>query len=136
MRITRAVVLFSILLAASACGDDTVTPTDPTPTRPSVTETFTGVVTVNGASIHSFSSGSGQISVTLTALSPDTAAIVGVSLGTWNGTACSVVIDNNNATQAAVVIGSATTTGSFCARVYDPGRLEAATEYTLTVVHF
>jgi len=136
MPMFRALVLVVMLAGVVGCGDDTpTTPTDPTP-RPTVTETFTGVLTVNGGVTHSFNTGSGTISATLTTLSPDSAAVIGVSLGTWNGTSCQIVLANDNATQAATVVGSATTTGAFCARVYDVGRLSAPTEYTVTVVHF
>jgi len=136
MPMMRVLVLLSMLVGAVACGDDTPTaPTDPAP-RPTITETFTGTLTVNGARTHSFATGSGQITATLTTLSPDSAAVISLSLGTWNGTACQIVIANDNATQAAVVVGNAGTTGNFCARVLDVGLLGAPTDYTLTVVHF
>ncbi len=95
-----------------------------------------GRLTVNGAATHSFATGSGQISVTVTELVPDSAAVIGVSLGTWNGTACQIVLANDNATQGAGILGTASGPGSFCVRVYDVGRLTGPTEYTLTVVHF
>jgi hypothetical protein len=61
-----------------------------------------------------------------------------VSLGTWNALAntCQIVLANDNATQGASILGTASGPGDFCVRVYDVGRLQGATEYTLTVVHF
>ena len=136
MAFIRVCVLIAVLAGAAGCGDDTPTaPQQPTQ-RPTVTEEFTGRLTVNGASTHSFTTGSGQISVTITELVPDSAAVVGVSLGTWNGTACQIVLANDNATQAGAVLGTASGPGNFCARVYDVGKLAAATEYKVTVVHF
>jgi hypothetical protein len=136
MKLLRALLFLSLLVGVSACGDEE-TPTTPTaPDRPLVTKTFTGTLTINDAETHSFASGSGDMRATLTALSPDSAAFIGLSLGTWNGSACQIIIANDNATQAAAVTGRATTTGSFCVRVYDVGRISAPTDYTITLEHF
>ena len=137
--ILRALLLLSVLAGAAGCGDDDpVTPTQPTPPQ-ATTETFSGTLTVNGAVTHSFTAGqSGVISATVTELVPDSAAVIGVSLGTWNPLAgtCQLLITNDNATQNGSVTGTAGAAGSFCARVYDVGHLTSATGYTLTVVHF
>ena len=128
----------SVLVGAAACGDDDE-PTTPTePTRQTITETFEGRVTVNGARTHVFAAtGSGRIDATLTTLSPDSAARVGVTLGTLNTLgACQVVIFNDNATQGTLVSGNAGAAGNFCVRVHDVGQLTDAVDYTLTVVHF
>jgi len=136
MPFIRVCVLTFVLVGAAACGDDTPTAPEQPAQRPTVTEEFTGRLTVNGAATHSFATGSGQISVTVTELVPDSAAVIGVSLGTWNGTACQIVLANDNATQTGSILGTATGPGNFCARVYDVGKLTAATEYKVTVVHF
>jgi hypothetical protein len=127
----------AVLIGAAACGDDeTTTPTEPT--RPTVTESFSGRVTVNGAQTHGFAAtGSGRIDVTLSTLGPDSAARVGLVLGTLNTLgACQVVISNDNATQGTLVAGNAGAAGNFCVRVFDVGQLTEPVEYTLTVVHF
>jgi hypothetical protein len=134
------ILLFCALVlagGAAACGDDTeTTPTEPT--RPTTTETFGGTLTVNGAQTTPFAAtGSGEIRVTVTTLSPDSAAIIGVSLGTFNQAgACEIRIANDNATQGTILIGNAGAVGTFCVRVNDVGRLSQPTEYTLTVVHY
>lgn len=137
MRILRAVALAAAVLPAG-CGDDgPVTPTQPSTPPPTVTTEFSGTLTVNGAATHPFVTGrSGQITVTLTELAPNSAAVIGVSLGTWNGVTCQTVLANDNATQAAQIIGNAGNAGNFCVRVYDVGRLAAPTTYALAVVHF
>jgi hypothetical protein len=135
----RACVLMCVLVAAVACGDDTPTAPEQPVQRPTITEPpFQGTVTVNGAASHSFTTGSGQIAVTVTELVPNSAAVIGVSLGTWNALAntCQIVLANDSATQGATVLGTASSPGDFCVRIYDVGRLAAATGYTLTVVHF
>jgi hypothetical protein len=138
MPMIRVLALSLVLAVAVACGDDNPTPTTPTtPTPTTTTETFSDTLNVNGGRTHSFVTGqSGQISVTITELVPDSAAVIGVSLGTWNGATCQVVLANDNATQAAQVLGNAGAAGNFCARVYDVGKLTSSTGYTLTVVHF
>jgi hypothetical protein len=137
MLLLRGLLFISLFVGIVGCGDDDP-PTAPTPpvSRPTVTETFSGTLTVNGGVTHSFNTGSGQIIATLDALAPNNAAVIGVALGTWNGAACQIVIANDSAGQAVQVVGVATTTGSFCMRVYDVGQLAAATDYTVTVVHF
>src|SRR6476469_23886 len=88
-------------LMAGACGNDTTTtPTVPTnPITPvTTTETFSGNLTVNGAVTHVFLVSSlGTVTVQLTAIDPPGSPVIGLSLGTWNGTACQVVIANDAA---------------------------------------
>jgi hypothetical protein len=130
-------VLLAATVAASACSDDPDpgnNPSAPTPTA--ITETFEGTVTVNGANTHPFIVlTAGTVVARVTALEP-AEAVIGLSIGTWNGATCSVVLANDNATTNASVTGSATTTGNYCARVYDVGKLTAAVPYQITVTHF
>ena len=134
--IARVLALASLLAGTAACGDDTPVVPD-TPARQTVTETFEGSVTVNGARTHAFNvGGSGEVRATVTALGPDSAARIGLSLGTWNATQCQITIANDNATQASVVVGNAGAAGALCVRVYDIGQLTGQADYTLTVVHF
>jgi hypothetical protein len=136
---TRLLASALVLAATAACGDDDPTPTTPTPPPTTTTEQFNGTLTVNGAATHTFSATrGGQIRLILTAVAPDSSAVIGLSLGTWNavGNTCAVVLSNDAAVQDAVVIGTAGQAGSFCARVYDVGRLSAPADYTLSVEHF
>jgi hypothetical protein len=138
---SRARAIAGVLLlsaAAAACGsNEPLTPTSPSAPATSVTETFEGTLTVNGAVTHPFSvSTVGLVSASLTSLSPDNTAIVGLSLGTWNGSACQIILANDSARQGSSVTGNATSIGSFCARVYDVGRLAGPTDYAITVTHY
>ena len=134
----RAVVALVVAAAALSCGDDPAgTPTGPTPTTPRTTETFSGTLSANGAHTYPFISGSGTLTLTLTTVTPDTVAL-GISLGTWSGTSCTVGtgLFNDAATKGAAISGQLTSTGSLCARVYDgAGQITAPTTYTITVVH-
>ena len=126
-------LLLATLVAASAaaCSEDTITA--PTP-APIVTDTFTGTLTPNGAVTHPFNTAAaGTIKATLTTVAPDSTLKVGISLGTWNGTACQAVIANDAALQAAILTGTTTTRAALCVRLYDVGNLPADTEVTYSV---
>jgi hypothetical protein len=136
MRVTsRALLLLAFAAAvASACNDtSTTTPTTPTPTT---TETFTGTVTVNGAVTQVFAvTQRGTVTATLTAVGSDNTATVGVSLGTWNGTSCQIILANDQAVVGAGVTGLVSGVGNLCLRVYDVGKLTASATYSVDVVH-
>ncbi|MEZ5284460.1 MAG: hypothetical protein R2712_06560 [Vicinamibacterales bacterium] len=132
--LVRALVLTASALAAACGSDSTTTPTTPTPDP--ITETFSGTLTVNGASTHTFSSSaSGSVSATVNTIAPDTSTMMGISLGIWNGTGCNIVVANDEAVQTTVVYGNATSAGQLCVRLYDVGRFSEPTSYEITVVH-
>jgi hypothetical protein len=131
--------IFAILLVA--CGvagcDDDITTTPTTPTAP-ITETFTGQVTQSGSSMHNFStSASGAIVATLKAIGTDNTLVVSFALGTWTGSACSLVLENPAATGGAVLTGTMTGAGTLCVRVGDQGNIPAnqPASYTIEVTH-
>src|SRR5687767_48515 len=112
------VLLALVAMGAAGCDEET-TPTTPTTPGPTVTESFTGALTRNGAVTFSFTVGAtGQVTATLTELG-SSAIPVGVSLGNWNGTTCQIVLANDNAVQGTFVTGTMSGTGSLCVRLYD-----------------
>ena len=133
-------VVFAVVLPALTtigCGgeDPFETPTNPGP-APTVTETFSGDLGRNGARTHNFStSASGSVTATLTTLAPDSALVIGFSLGTWNGSFCNIVLANDAATQGTVVSGGVSSFGSLCVRIYDVGNVTEQVSYEITVVH-
>ena len=132
-------VLMAAALAGAGCGgNDPITSPDQTPLTP-VVEIFDGTVTINGAITHPYAvQTAGTVVATFTALDPSDATL-GLSIGTWNGIACSVgapTLANDNATVGVALTASATATGNYCVRVYDTGKLTQATGYQLTVTHF
>jgi hypothetical protein len=135
----RPTILTTMLLAAAlgaACGDDPpTTPSEPEPVA--VSETFSDILNPNGARTHPFVvERAGSVTAIINGLAPDAAVVVGLSLGTWNGIACQVILANDNAQAGQTLTGSATGTGGFCVRVYDTGRLTQNAEYSVTVTHF
>ena len=136
----RPTILTTVLLAAAlgaACGDDD-TPTAPSGPDPvSVSETFNDVLNPNGGRTHPFvAERAGTVTAVINSLAPDAAVVIGLSLGTWNGVSCQVILANDNAQVNQTLTGSATGIGGFCVRVYDTGRLTQNVEYSVTVTHF
>jgi hypothetical protein len=136
----RTTLVLTLLLTAgfaAGCGDDD-TPTAPTDPPVEITETPSpsGTLTINGAATHTFVvQRAGQASAQIASLSPDSAAVISLALGTWNGQFCQIILANDAATTNSTVIGTASA-GNFCVRVSDVGRLTAPTEYVLTIKHF
>ncbi len=124
-----------VALASTACGNST-TPTTPTTTTVNVTDTFSGTLSRNGAASYPFiTASSGAVVATLTSLAPDSTQIVGLSLGTWNGSACAIVLSNDKATQSSFINGASSASGSLCARIYDVGNVTDPIAYEIRVVH-
>jgi hypothetical protein len=138
MHLSSSTMVFVLMLAAggaAACeNNNTVVPT--TPAAPTTTDTFNGTVTVNGAVTHVFSSTQrGTVSATLTTMDPDASQTVGVSLGTWNGSSCQIILANDQATVGAGVLGTVSGVGNLCLRIYDVGKLNRPENYSVQVSH-
>ena len=136
MTLARCLLVVCIMSLTAGCGDDT--PINPSPIDPTVfTEVFSGTINQNGAASHPFvTQSSGAVVVTLTSVTPDAAQVIGVSLGTWTGAACQIVIANDRATQSAQLTGAVGLAGLLCARVYDVGMISGSpVSYEITVRH-
>ena len=133
---SRALLVLPLALFAAGCADPIEFPTPPALPDP-ITEVFSGNITVNGAATHPFAStGTGTVTATLVTLSPESTTTVGLSLGTWNGAACNIIIANDAAVRTTVVTGTVTTIGGqLCVRVYDVGQMTEATSYEVSVFH-
>ena len=132
----RLIAIVLLAFVAAACDDDVIT-TPITPTVPK-TESFSGVVTQSGAATHNFDVGAaGSVVATLKSIGADNTLVVSFSLGTWTGTACSIVLANDAATGGAILTGTMTGIGTLCARVGDVGNVPSGpgVAYTIEVVH-
>lgn len=137
-RSISTLLLLAVIATGAAACDDNNTPTTPNIPNPGApltfTETFTGAINTNGAATANFTAATlGTVTATLTTVSDATIA-VGISLGTWTGSACQVVIANDNALQGAIITGTVTSAASLCVRIYDVGKVTSAVNYTITVV--
>jgi len=139
MRYSTSCCTILLTAALTAAGCDDANPLLPPTTGPelvAVTDTFSNTLTVNGGRTHPFTvERVGSVTATLSSLSTP-ATTIGLSLGTWNGASCQIIIANDAATVATSVIGTAQTTGQFCVRLYDVGTLTGATTYSVEVTHF
>jgi hypothetical protein len=144
MRRSRVRTLLALALAVlamplGACDDNTPT----TPSNPqapvTVTLTFSGSLTPNGALTFPFAvPNGGTVTATLTTVALPADTPIGVSLGNWDGTAgtCQVIVDNSSALEGAGAAGQITAAGNLCVRVYDSrGNVTSPTAFTVTVVH-
>ncbi len=133
LRHARPLVLLAALTLA-ACEETPIIEPDPVEEVP---EAFTGTLTINGGITHRFTTkGSGDINVTLKALTPNTTAVF-LSLGVWTGASCNLGIVEENALPNTKLTGNATAAGEFCTRVADDlGRLTGSVTYEIEVKHF
>lgn len=129
---------FAVALAAmaAACADPAA-PGAPTAVTPTITDTFTGTLTIGGTNIHAFTVNQiGGLKVTL--VSEDTAVAVLLSVGTPSA-ATGQCVPLGSATTAAgaaaQLSGTATTTGQFCVSIADIGNLTGPVVYTINVLH-
>jgi hypothetical protein len=138
VRMILGALALAAALAAAACTDDDDIPTEPTdPTPTTVTETFAGSISTNGARTEPFTvNAGGTVQAVLSKVEPDAAVVVGLSLGTWNGTSCQVVLANDQATQGSLLTATVSAAGRLCVRVYDAaGTLGGPITYEISLVH-
>lgn len=122
-------------LGAAACDDNSaVIPVGPSPNPQ--TETFAGILTVNGGVTFQFNSNRGAVTATLSTVAPDATIVMGMSLGVWNGITCAATLPNDQAVQGSTIYGTVNTTGSLCVRVYDVGKLPDSLNFEVKVLHF
>ena len=135
--LTRGLAALLLVAASTACDDPgPTTPTDPDADPTTFTETFTGVLTKNGAITFPFTAlAQGTATATLASVLPDNTVPLGFAMGTWNGTGCQSVISNDNAIEFTQITGTVGSAGALCLRVYDIGRLATTAKFTITVVH-
>ena len=137
---SRLLLLVALAVVAAGCGNsDSSGDTSTAPAPITFTDSFTGILTLNGATTHPFTvTATGSITAQLTSLKPDSARPVGLSLGTWNGSICQVGpgLFNDKSIQGSVVIGETQTVGDFCVRIYDAaGTVVDPETYVIDVAH-
>ncbi|MEI6244918.1 MAG: hypothetical protein WCQ64_07700 [Acidobacteriota bacterium] len=139
-RFVKTILALSIpALGAAGCGTTSTTAslasTTTAPTQ--ITEAYSGTVSVKGATTFTFAANSsGSVTAQLKSVSPDSAVLMGLALGTWNGVSCQVVIANDATQSSGMVTGAASAAGNLCVRVYDVGKLTQSQKIEITVTHF
>ncbi len=138
-----------LMFASSACSDSSdstltlPTTTTTTTTATVSTETFSGAVSQNGSSIHSFTvkSGGYTLMAGFTSLDPAAVTALGLGIGAWDATTstCGLNLSQNDTGRSGSTAVSGTAgAGNYCVRVYDGGNVPAgvAVSYTLQVQHY
>jgi hypothetical protein len=133
--VPRFVAALSTLALAGACGN-TVPTVASTPTA--IVDTQTQVLGPNGAIIFPFTEvQAGQVIATLTTVAPDSGLTLELDIGTWDGSACALVVTANPAVQGTSATATANGSGLLCARVSDPHSVVTTSEsITVTISHF
>ena len=129
----RLACLIPLMIVMTACEQYT----DPTPVqRESVT--FDGRLELSGSFEGNFPvKAPGLLVVTvgrLIGVDSSITAVGGLAVGTWDGTTCTLVAKNENATFATVLSGGAIK-GDYCVRLYDVGQFTEAVNYSVEVDH-
>jgi hypothetical protein len=120
------------VLGFAACGGSSTTTN---PNAPTTTDTFTGTLAAGGVDAHSFPvAQAGALTVTLTALSPQSSITVGLGLGQPSGTSCSLYSTDETARMGSVE-QTTLDVGTYCVAIYDIGNVQGSDSYTLTVNH-
>ena len=138
-RLLPGTLLLALATSLAGCNDSTTSPSQTTTTVPATattTETFNGTLTKNGGLTFPFTAtAGGTVAVTLSSVA-DSNLQIGLSLGTWTGSACQIVIANDAAAQSAIVTGTVTSAASLCVRVYDPAeKVSTPVDFTVSVAH-
>jgi hypothetical protein len=130
---SRSAACLALLVAAaagSACGVSTPSTNMVLPFSGTV-----GVGQIAGSISHQFSSsGTGDLIITLTALSPDANATVGIGYGQPVSGGC-LLISTVNIARVGTKLSAVAQKGTFCASIYDVGFLTVPEQYTITVSH-
>lgn len=127
-------LLLAVGLATPACAGNPLSPSDLA--LLTLTDTFSGAVAVGATAVHPFvGRAAGTVALTLSAVGPDSATLLGLGLGSWDGTACAVQISTTQARVGEVYQATISAAGNFCVSVADAGALLAEATYTVQVTH-
>ena len=138
--IKRATLVAALAVGASACGGGDSPSTLTAPTATIVTESFTGTVAVSGNDSHAFTvalSG-GQVNATLTAAGPPSTIYMGLGIGSYTGSTCTLLASGSVVTPAGTTsqLSGTLNAGSYCVMVFDTGNQTTPVTYAVTVNHY
>lgn len=134
--VSRLAALGALSLAISC---NPVAPSNPGTSTTPLTETFTALLTTNGADVFPFTEvNAGTVTATLATISPDSGLSLELDLGTWNGATCALVLTTAPAVQGSTVTGTANAAGNLCVRIADANGIVPSNpeNITVSVSHF
>ena len=131
-RFLLSTALVAGLAGLTACGDSPTTPTD---TVTTITDTFSSRIQEKGSASRSFEvTTAGSVKVQLTAVSE--AAIVRLGLGTMSGATCVITDSVDTAASGTADTPQITKTlgvGTYCTKITDIGNLTTIVDFTIVV---
>ncbi len=131
-------LLAVVLLGSAGCGGSPLSPSqlEELAALTTITDTFSGAVATGASVVHPFvGKAGGNVTLTLTAVAPDSAALLGLGFGTWNGSACAVQVSTTLARLDEVYQTSLPAAGNYCVAISDVGTSPPGTTYTVRVAH-
>ena len=127
MRACVAIVLGLSLLSAACGGVNSPSSNQTTP--------FTQLLVLGTPTRHTFTtSRSGEISVTLTNLTPATGNRIRLTLGSLVGSSCGI-FQSLDVLRGDTLLGGRLDRGTYCVDIFDRGDLTQNHTYTITVSH-
>jgi hypothetical protein len=141
---TAVAAVLALITGTISCGGSNSTPTPTTPSVPSFTDVYTGRVaqgeTNFGAdnSNHFTIHAAGNLTATLTKISPLSTITLGMNLGVYDvaSATCQVQLETPSAKLNLVVNASVAVPGEYCVGVYDVGNIGSdPVDYEVTIVH-
>ena len=138
---TTAVSFLCVIGALTvACGSDNTPSTPTTPLLPS-SEVFTGTLGAQGSSFYSFTvATSGNVSITLASLVPKAPGpavntVMGLGVGTPDGTTCAVTNSVTTAPGLTAQLVNSLTPATYCAKIYDSNQLTDPVDFAVHIMH-
>ncbi len=137
MKHLRALGFALVIAAVGVACSDPVAPAPPTPVAATITDTFTGTLTIGGSNLHQFQvTQVGGLKVTLNDVTPSAAVLLAVGTPSAATGACTPLSGLTAVSgPSAQISGTATVTGNFCVSVSDVGNLVESVTYTISVLH-
>jgi len=134
------VVALVVLAVSVGCGSSSSSSSTTAPSATTYTDTFSGNVTTGGSNkdtnkftVHQ----AGNISATITKLSPLSTITIGLGLGVYDNTnnVCNLQLFADNAKLNQVLAASVSVAGDLCVGVYDVGNITDSVDFEVSVTH-
>jgi hypothetical protein len=139
-RMKRMLAALILGVSATGCGSSSSDSTPTGPTATVTTENFSGSVDPGGKAFNQFSitlSG-GQVNVTLTSAGPPSTIYMGLGVGSYADSNCTLLSNGSVVTQAGSTaqLSGTLNAGTYCVMVYDAGNQVSTVSYAVTVNHY
>jgi hypothetical protein len=137
--VLAALVLSSLVVLGAGCGDDSPSPTAPTPFTS--TRLFSGSLAAQGSRFYSFQLlRAGIVDFTLVSVTGDVrgstlATVLGLGSGRPNGTDCELTTSTSAAPGLTSQFSVALAPGTYCVKIFDIGNLTTTVNFAVRIVH-